>query len=270
MATVALVVMTVLLLVVGTLWLAQRRLIYLTDTDAPPPAEQVLPGARDVTLTTDDGLRLRAWIAPPLGADRGFVVLSAPGNAGNRAGRVGLVSALRDAGFTVLAIDYRGYGGNPGSPSEEGLARDLRAAQDLLVAEGFSPQRTIYLGESLGCAAVVALAAQRPPAGLVLRSPFVDLPAVAAVHYRWLPVRAMLWDRLPVAELIAGIDVPTVVVYGDADAIVPPEQSQEVADRAAGPVEVVRVAGADHNDPVLAEGPALIGAVVDLADRLAG
>jgi pimeloyl-ACP methyl ester carboxylesterase len=270
MVTAALVVMTVLLMAVGALWLAQRRLIYLPDAGPVPPAGQVLPGARDVELITDDGLRLGAWLKPPSGPDRGFIVLSAPGNAGNRAGRAGLVAALSRAGFSVLAIDYRGFGGNPGSPTEEGLAHDLRAARDFLVAEGWSPQRTIYLGESLGCAAVVALAARHRPAGMVLRSPFVDLPAVAARHYPFLPVRAMLWDRFPVADLIAGINVPTVVVYGEADSIVPPEQSQQVADRAAGPVVVVRVAGADHNDAVLADGPALISAVVDLADRLAG
>jgi pimeloyl-ACP methyl ester carboxylesterase len=269
MLTGALVVMTVLLVAVGALWLAQRRLIYLPDAAAVAPAGQVLPGARDVELTTADGLRLGAWLMPPSGPDRGFVVLSAPGNAGNRAGRAGLVAALSDAGFTVLAIDYRGYGGNPGRPTEEGLAHDLRPAHGFLVASGWSSQRMIYLGESLGCAAVVALADRHPPAGLVLRSPFTDLPAVAARHYPFLPVRAMLWDRLPVADLVARIDVPTVIVYGDADSIVPPEQSRQVAERAAGPVEVVRVEGADHNDAILAEGPPLVGAVAELADRLA-
>ena len=270
MLTGALIVMAVLMVAVGVLWLAQRRLIYFPDDTPVPPAGQVLDGARDVELVTVDGLHLGAWLKPPVGPDRGFVVLAAPGNAGNRAGRAGLISALSDSGFTVLAIDYRGYGGNPGNPTEEGLANDLRAAHEFLVGEGWSSQRTIFLGESLGCAAVVALAAQHPPAGMVLRSPFMDLPAVAGHHYPVLPVRAMLWDRFPVADLIARIDVPTVVVYGDADSVVPPEQSHEVAERAAGPVEVVRVGGADHNDAVLAEGRPLIGAIIDLADRLAG
>jgi pimeloyl-ACP methyl ester carboxylesterase len=268
--TATVVVLAVLLTGLGALWLGQRRLIYFPDTGVVPPAGQVLDGARDVALDTADGLRLGAWLVPPrpTGPDRNVVVLSAPGNAGNRAGRVGLARGLSAAGFTVLLIDYRGYGGNPGRPTEAGLAHDLRAAQEFLTRAGWAEDRTIYLGESLGCAAVVALAAQRAPAGLVLRSPFRDLAAVAGHHYPIVPVRVLLRDRYPVADLVAQIIVPTVVVYGSADTIVPPEQSLSVARRAAGPVQVVRVEGADHNDAVLAEGPALIGAISALADRL--
>ncbi len=269
MVTAAIIVTTLLSLGAGGLWLGQRRLIYFPDARPVPPAGLVVPGARDVELATSDGLRLGAWLVPPTGPDRGFAVLSAPGNAGNRAGRAGLARALAGVGFTVLVVDYRGYGGNPGSPTEAGLATDVRAARDLLLAEGWPSHRLIYLGESLGCAPLVALAAEHPPAGLVLRSPFTELAAVAGHHYPYLPVRALLRDRYPVSDLLAGITVPTVVVYGSADTIVPPEQSREVAGRAGGPVEVVRVEGADHNDRVLAEGPALIGAVTDLAARLA-
>ncbi|MGH2202153.1 hypothetical protein ACQ1ZM_15430, partial [Enterococcus faecalis] len=85
-------------------------------------------------------------------------------------------------------------------PSEEGLARDVRAARDFLLGDAGVPEcRLLYLGESLGAAVVTELAAEHPPAGLVLRSPFVDLPSVAAVHYPFLPVRALLRDRFPVA-----------------------------------------------------------------------
>ena len=269
MVTALLVVVAVLVLVLAAAWLGQRRLIYFPDAGAVSPAEQMLPGARDVELTTADGLRLGAWLVPASRGDRQFAVLVAPGNAGNRAYRVGLAAALADAGFTVLLIDYRGYGGNPGRPTEAGLAHDVRAARDFLVASGWRLDRTIYLGESLGCAVMVALAAEDPPAGLVLRSPFTDLAAVAGHHYSYLPARMLLWDRYPVADLVSGISVPTVVVYGGADTIVPPEQSRRVAESAAGPVEIVRVEGADHNDPVLAEGPRLVDAVTALADRIA-
>jgi pimeloyl-ACP methyl ester carboxylesterase len=268
MIVAAIVVVALPLVAVGGLWLGQRRLIYFPDAGAVPPAGQLLDGATDVELRTADGLRLGAWLVPPIGPDRGFVLLAAPGNAGNRADRVGLARSLADAGFTILVIDYRGYGGNPGSPTEAGLAHDVRAARDFLVGTGWSPGRIIYLGESLGCAAVVALAAEQPPAGLVLRSPFVALTDVARHHYPVLPVRLLLRDRYPVADLVAGIDVPTVVVYGGADTVVPPEQSRRVAERAAGPVQVVVVEGADHNDALLAQGRPLIDAISALADRL--
>jgi pimeloyl-ACP methyl ester carboxylesterase len=168
----------------------------------------------------------------------------------------------------VLLFDYRGYGGNAGSPSEEGLARDVRAARAHLLEEaGVPPDRLLYLGESLGAAVVTELATEHPPAGLVLRSPFVDLAAVGAAHYPFLPVRALLRDRYPVAERVATIRVPTTVVLGGADSIVPPAQSRAVATAAAGLHRLVEVPGADHNDRVLLDGDALVDAVVELAGR---
>ena len=157
----------------------------------------------------------------------------ASGNAGHRGYRAPLAEALHEAGLSVLLFDYRGYGGNPGSPSEEGLALDVRAARDFLIEDvDVPPERLLYLGESLGAAVVTELATEHPPAGLVLRSPFVDLASVAAVHYPFLPARALLRDRFPVAEQLAGVEVPTTVVYGSADSIVPPEQSRAVAEAA--------------------------------------
>jgi len=268
MVRAALIVVLVLVLPLGLLWLGQRRLIYLPDTAVPPPAAEVFPGGRDIVLTTVDGLSLGAWVVPPTSGDRRMAILAAPGNGGNRAGRVSLAQALAAVGFTVLLLEYRGYGGNPASPTEEGLRLDARAARTYLADAGWPGDRILYLGESLGSAVVTELATEHPPAGLVLRSPFVDLAAAGQHNYPYLPVRPLLWDRFPVAGLMDRISVPTVVVYGTADSIIPPEQSREVASRAAGPVEVVAVEGADHNDPVLFDGPPLIGAVVALADRL--
>ncbi|MGQ0842194.1 alpha/beta hydrolase [Actinokineospora sp.] len=255
-------VLTLVTLVLTLAYLFQRKLIYL-PTDGPlPHAADLLPGAREVTFATADGLRLAAWFVPGPGA----TVLVLAGNAGNRADRAPLAAALRARGLAVLLVDYRGYGGNPGDPTEEGLALDARAARAHLIDhEGVRPDRLVYYGESLGAAVAARLAAEHPPAGLVLRSPFVDLPSAAAVHYPVLPVRALLKDTFPVADTVRRVRVPTAVVYGTADEVVPPDQSQAVADAAAGPVTRVAVAGADHNDRVLLDGPDLIDAVAALA-----
>lgn len=261
------VVAVVLAVLTGLLWGLQRRLVYFPDDGPVPAAATVLPGARDVVLETSDGLRLGAWFVP--GADAGApAVLVANGNGGHRGLRAPLAAALAGRGLSVLLFDYRGYGGNPGSPSEEGLARDVRAARAHLLEEaGVPPDRLLYLGESLGAAVVTELATEHPPAGLVLRSPFVDLAAVGAEHYPFLPVRALLRDRYPVAERVATIRVPTTVVLGDADSIVPPAQSRAVAAAAADLHRLVEVPGADHNDRVLLDGDALVDAVVELAGR---
>ena len=261
------VVGVVLVVLSGLLWGLQRRLVYFPDDGPVPAAAAVLPGARDVVLETSDGLRLGAWFVP--GRDPGApAVLVANGNGGHRGLRAPLAAALAGRGLAVLLFDYRGYGGNPGSPSEQGLARDVRAARAHLLEEaGVPPDRLLYLGESLGAAVVTELATEHPPAALVLRSPFVDLAAVGAEHYPFLPVRALLRDRYPVAERVATIRVPTTVVLGGADSIVPPAQSRAVAAAAAGLHRLVEVPGADHNDRVLLDGDALVDAVVELAGR---
>jgi fermentation-respiration switch protein FrsA (DUF1100 family) len=257
----------VLVLVTTLAWNFQRRLVYFPSTGQVPAAAQVLGSGQDVELTTSDGLRLGAWFTPATDPDA-VAVLVANGNGGDRSDRAPLARALAGRGLAVLLFDYRGYGGNPGSPTEEGLARDVRAAWRYLLEEAeFPPERVLYLGESLGAAVVTELAVEHPPGGLVLRSPFVDLASVGRTHYPLLPVGVLLRDRYPLTGHLARVRSPVTVVYGTADSIVPPEQSHAVADAAPHLVQVVPVPGADHNDAELLDGRALVGAVVDLADR---
>jgi pimeloyl-ACP methyl ester carboxylesterase len=264
----AVILLTLLGVLLAVLWAFQRRLIYLPSRGDVPPADEVIDGARDVTLETADGLRLGAWFIPADAPKNDFTVLVANGNAGDRSLRAPLARALAREGFAVLLFDYRGYGDNPGDPSEEGLALDVRAAHRFLGDQGVSEDRLLYFGESLGAGVVTELATEHPPAGLVLRSPFTDLAAVGRVHYPFLPVGALLRDRYPVVEHIGRVNVSTTVVYGSRDGIVPPEQSREVAEAAAGQTTLVEIEGADHNDLALLNGRELIDAVVDLAGRI--
>jgi hypothetical protein len=268
MARTASVILTLVVVLLGTLWVFQRRLIYLPSPGAVPPSSTVLTGATDVTLETTDGLKLGAWLVAPSAPDRRVAVIVANGNGGDRAGRAPLAQALAARGLTVLLFDYRGYGGNAGSPTEDGLAKDIRAARRFVVEQaGLAPDRLVYFGESLGAAVVTELATEHPPAGLLLRSPFIDLAAAGREHYPFLPVRALLKDRFPLAQQLATIDVPTTVVYGTGDSIIPAKQSRAVAGAAGGPVEVVEVAGANHNDLALLNGDALVEATLELVDR---
>ena len=258
---------TVLLvgLAVGMLTALQRQLIYFPDSTTVPSAGEVIEGARDVTLRTSDGLALGAWFVPASpSSDMHMAVLVAPGNGGNRSGRVGLATELSRRGLAVVLMDYRGYGGNPGSPSEDGLARDAMAAALALDELGYPAERTIYFGESLGAGVVTALQARRAPAGVVLRSPFPELADVGAHHYPWLPVRLLLQDKFRITELLSDSEVPVTVIYGDRDSVVPPGLSARVADEATSLAERVVIRGADHNDEVMF-GPRVADAVARLA-----
>lgn len=266
-AVAALVVLVTVLVVVGAAWVFQRSLIYLPGSDAVPPARHVLDDARDVVLHTVDGLELGAWHVP---ARCGMTVLVAPGNGGNRAGRAELARSMVDRGLGVLLLDYRGYGSNPGSPTEEGSRLDARAALDFLAEQGAAaPADLLYLGESLGAAVVSDLALDHPPAAIVLRSPFTSLADAARANYG-IPVGWLLRDHYRVREAVSELQVDLTVVYGEADRIVPAAQSRDVAAaarEAGNAVTEVALPGLDHNDAALARGPEVVDAVVAAAQR---
>ncbi|NKE62941.1 lysophospholipase [Lentzea sp. PSKA42] len=249
-----LIAAVVVVTIIAVVFAFHRKLVYFPSPGPLPSAEEVLPGGRDVRLVTADGLMLGGWhFELP---DARATVIVFPGNGGNRLGRVPLARELTSRGLSVLLFDYRGYGDNPGKPSEEGLTYDARAALDLIDGP------VIYFGESLGAAVAVELATYRAPAGLVLRSPFSSLAAVGSHHYPWLPVRMLLQDKYPLVERLSGVDVPTVVVLGTSDSVVPPAQSREVA--TAARAKLIEVAGADHNDEVLLSGPQVVDAVLSV------
>ncbi|GHH70430.1 alpha/beta hydrolase [Promicromonospora soli] len=258
-------------LAVGVAWLGQDALVYHPDRSSPGPAASTVDGGVDVTLVTADGLDLAAWFVPPSAEvrDREVAVLVAAGNGGNRLGRAELAELLAERGFAILLLDYRGYGGNPGRPTEVGLALDAQAAQRALAERGYPPERTIYFGESLGAGVVATLQAEVPPAGLLLRSPFTSFADVGAHHYPFLPVEALLRDRYTVLDHVAATQVPVTVVHGDRDDIVPPAQSEAVARAAPRLVEHLVLPGAGHNDALMF-GPRIADAVVRLADHAVG
>lgn len=136
-------------LLAALLWFGQRSLIYHPDRSDPGFASAVFEAGSDITLSTDDGLTLRAWRVDPR-EPNGMAALYLPGNGGNRLGRATIGQGLADEGFTVLLLDYRGYGANPGSTSEEGLLNDARAAAGNLADVGFHSGRAVYVGESIG------------------------------------------------------------------------------------------------------------------------
>lgn len=244
---------------IALLWVFQRSLIYLPTQSVPePPIDFV-----EVSYDTEDRMTLAAWLLEAEPARGAVVVFN--GNAGNRSHRVPLARALTDLGFTVLLTDYRGYGGNPGSPSEEALALDAKAALNFMTdRESFNP--VIYFGESLGAGVAIELATKYPPAAMILRSPFISLPDIAAVHYWWLPSSLLLKDKYLNTEKIGTVDAPVLVIAGTEDSIVPEEQSRAVYEATDDPKELVMVDGAGHNDPELLDGDEMMGRIAEFLD----
>ncbi|HEV8636334.1 MAG TPA: alpha/beta hydrolase [Chloroflexota bacterium] len=263
LAVAALVVLVLFAVLYGT----QRGLLYFPASAAPGTDLLPAPG-ETVELRTDDGLRLPAWFLPATGAPvlrgdgpvPGPAVLICNGNAGDRSHRLPLATALAERGYAVLLFDYRGYAGNPGRPTEDGLRADARAAAAALAARPeVDPARIAYFGESLGAALAGGLATERPPAALVLRSPPPSIAEVGRHHYPYLPILdALLLDRYPLAEQLRGVRVPLLVLVTERDEIVPAALSRRVFEAAAGPKRYATLAAAHHNDPALFAGEELL------------
>jgi pimeloyl-ACP methyl ester carboxylesterase len=198
------VVALALLALTAYLYVTQRGQLYFPW---PDPVGEAPAGVEAIELVTDDDLRLGAWFLPAIdaGDEPGSAVLVCNGNAGSRAHRLPLAQALSERGHHVLLFDYRGYAGNPGSPTEEGLRADARAAARALAERPeVDPARIAYFGESLGAAVCTGLASERPPAALILRSPFPSTVEAARHHYPYLPVvDPLVWDRWPLARQLA-------------------------------------------------------------------
>lgn len=264
--------LTPLLLLAGLvvlLWATQRSLMYFPLAALASPDEVGLPHAEAIEIPTDDGLVLHGWFVQSRAVLARFTVIVFNGNGGNRTFRAPLAAALHEQNLAVLLFDYRGYGGNGGSPTEDGLAADARAARAYLLRRpGVDPQHLVYFGESLGSAVAVTLAFEHPPAALVLRSPFTSMTDVGSHHYPLLPVRWLLRDRYQSIDRIPHVRSPVLVIAGGQDRIVPIEFSQRLYEAASSPKKFVVLPDADHNDSAMLSGRPMIEAIMDFLAAL--
>ncbi|MDP6804201.1 MAG: alpha/beta hydrolase [Rhodospirillales bacterium] len=238
-------------LVVGGLFVIQRSLLYFPSDNVPVPAETLVPEMAVVSLTTADGLELDSWYAPAA-VGRPTIVYFC-GNGGHIGMRDAKVRAYLDAGFGVLLVGYRGYGDNPGSPSERGLYSDGRAALGFMRENGVAPRMRVLYGESLGSGVAVQLAIEQSGAGdpvgaVVLEAPFTSVGAVAQAHYPFVPARWIVRDRFDSVSKIARVGSPVYIVHGEGDRIVPVRYGRRLFAAAAEPKEMRIVGGAGHND----------------------
>lgn len=233
--------------VVGCMVMFQRNMVYLPDPTTPAPERWGLDDMVPVMVATADGLRLTGWHRSPTVVGRPTVVLF-HGNAGHIGMRGFKVRWYLDAGYGVLLAGYRGYAGNPGSPSEDGLYADARAALDFLAIQGVEGAKLVLYGESLGTGVAVQMATERSVGAVVLESPYTSLPAVGARHFPFAPVHSLMWDRFDSLSKIAGIKAPLLVVHGERDGTVPIDIARTLFKAAVEPKRAVYLAEANHND----------------------
>ncbi len=208
----------------------------------------------DLRLEADDGVATEAWWIPysgPAGSGLGVSVVTFHGNAGTMADRLEHTRLLHDRGVSVLCAEYRGYGDSEGSPDEEGLAADARAALDRL-GEFAAPRgdRIVVHGRSLGGAVAIRLASDEPVDGLLVESTFTSLQEMASRS--GIPFASHLVAyRFDSLDRVGSVVAPVLIVHGEADELIPFSMGEQLRDRVAsagGKVDLLGVPGGTHND----------------------
>jgi fermentation-respiration switch protein FrsA (DUF1100 family) len=249
--------------------LLERRLIYFPQRAHDMSPRDLGLAFEDLTLATEDGVRIHAWYLPAPGEAR-LTILFAHGNAGNIGHRLDRALLLQTKlGANVLLFDYRGYGRSEGSPDEEGTYRDARAAHRWLLETKRAPADSLVLfGESLGSAVALDLAVSRPCRALVLESPFASVPAMARAVYPFLPLWPFVRTRYDNEAKAPSLRVPLLVLHGDRDEVVPFAQGRRVFDAAPTPKRFFAIPGAGHNDTYVVGGEAYWDAVRGFLESL--
>lgn len=241
-----LVVLSILLgiyaLICVIMYFEQGSLIYPAPrTPSPKP-----DGFEEIRYRTDDGLDLRAgYRAAHAGKP---TILFFHGNGADWPSTAPSTAHLTAQGYGVLAAEFRGYWGNPGSPNEQGLYADGRAALAYLASKGIAPKEIIIIGNSIGTGTAVQMASEQQPQALILTSPYASFSQLIGEKFPWLPTRILLKDHYESVEKLPNVTTPTLIIHGDQDGLIPVAHAHQLA--ATNPnakLEILRGYGHDLN-----------------------
>jgi uncharacterized protein len=195
--------------------------------------------ARDISLQAADGTELHGWLISPGGIKDGgiknakLVTLFFGAHTGNRGEHVSTLQRLAGHGALTITFDYRGFGDNGGSPSEESIARDARAAWNTLLEKGVKPAAIVLHGDGLGAAVALRLAAElgaenNPPGALIMQGPFYKLDDYLGRALPLLPMRYLISEEYDVRKYIDKLTCPLLVISGTRDPLAPIEYARSM------------------------------------------
>ncbi len=249
--TIIALVVGAYLVLVAAMYVFQRELLYMPDNRLPDPQASSVPEMREVKLKTADELELISWYRGAASDHPTIVYFH--GNGGNVSYRAFRIHPYLDRGYGLLLVEYRGYGGNPGTPTERGLYEDGRAAMAFIANEGVPANNVVLYGESLGGSIAVQVAAEQGRASeavgaLVLEAPLSSVTDVAAYHYPLVPVRWLLKDRFESMDKIDDVAAPVFIAHGENDKVVPIRFARSLFEAAKEPKESWWISGGGHED----------------------
>ncbi|BCA95360.1 alpha/beta hydrolase [Legionella antarctica] len=226
------------------MYVFQRHLIYFPDVHHPSLNKYQANDITVVSLQTEDDVTLKSWYKPAI--NQLPTILYLHGNAGHIGYRMPLARQFIDAGLGLLLLEYRGYGGNKGSPSESAFYEDGHTALRYLEKQGIKPQQTILYGESLGTGVATELANHHQVCAVVLQSPFTSLVNLSRYHYPWLFIKP--WDKFDSLSRITAINAPLLVLHGKQDRVVPYSDGLAIFNTAIEPKQMFSFEQKGHNN----------------------
>ncbi|MGH1404369.1 MAG: alpha/beta hydrolase [Alphaproteobacteria bacterium] len=239
-----LIIVGVYLFITAYIYSMQRDFIYFPDVVTPSLPDD----AEKIMVKTRDGLNLYGWYLSAHSEVRAVIVLY-HGNAGNLEDRLFKAREFTREGYSVLLVEYRGYGGNPGQPDEAGLYMDGRAYLDFVQHDkGYALSDVIIYGESLGSGIATQMATEYEAKALILEVPFDSLISMASQRYFFLPVRLLLKDRYMNIDKISHINMPLLILHGHKDEVIPFSLAKNLFDAAKTPKIFVDFPQGKHND----------------------
>jgi fermentation-respiration switch protein FrsA (DUF1100 family) len=232
-------------LVVAVLYVSQRAMLYHPTVTHISPAAAGLPQAQEIALDASDGEKLIAWHVPPRGDKP--VVIYFHGNAEIVPWRAERHRATIADGTGLIALNFRGYGGSTGMPTEEGLHRDAAAAYAFAAAR-YPPGRIVLWAHSLGTGVAVKLASTKPIAKLILEAPYSSIVDVAAEKFSLVPVRWLMKDQFHSDQWIGSVHAPLLIMHGGRDDVIDIRFAERLFALAHEPKRFIRYDNGGHND----------------------
>lgn len=221
----------------------QERFLFHPTPPVGPPAAHGLQDFREVRFRASDGVELTGWLHEAPSPDRAVIFLY--GNADRLAPYAGFFRRFADAGYSVLGVNYRGYGGSEGTPSEAGFYKDADAAL-ALIRRRTPVEGVTLIGRSMGTGVVIDLASREKVRSVVLISPYTSVVERASELYWFLPVRLLSKYAFASIDKIALVSAPVLIVHGDQDTLIPLAHGERLFEAAKQPKRMEVFAGGDH------------------------
>jgi len=212
-------VVVIYIIITLILYKSQRSLLYHPSENNYFGDELTVPIDK-VKIKTDDNIELLAWYH-----NKDIVnyktILFLHGNAGSLENRIHKINHFNDMNLNFLIISWRGFSGNKGKPTENGLYKDAKSAVAWLNDNGIGEENIIIYGESLGTGVATEIAQNKNFAGIILESPFTSMVAAGKSKYPIFPIGLLLKDKYESDKKIKNIKSPILIMHGEADTIVP-------------------------------------------------